>query len=71
MLIQTLFNRYQQVKILVDGIPITGTITHISVHIDDNLSIAYWIEINHPTYKFKTLTEQELLLWNNPNTPTA
>ena len=68
MIIQTIFNLHQQVTILVDGEPIEGEITHISVHIDESPSIAYWISINHPTYKFKTFTEQELLLWNNTQT---
>lgn len=71
MTIQTLFNLHQQVKILADGEPITGEITHISIHIDEKPSIAYWVKINHQTYKFKTLTEQELLQWNQANTPTA
>lgn len=71
MTIQTLFNLHDTVTIMCDGIPITGEITHISIHIDEKPSIAYWVKINHPTYKFKTLTEQELLLWNNPPTPTA
>lgn len=71
MTIQTLFNLHQQVKILADGEPITGEITHISIHIDEKPSIAYWVKINHQTYKFRTLTEQELLQWNQANTPTA
>lgn len=71
MTIQTLFNLHQQVNILVDGESITGEISHVSVHIDRNPSIAYWVSINHPTYKFKTFTEQELLQWNQANTPTA
>lgn len=70
MNIQTLFNLHQQVIILIDGEPITGEITHISAHIDEKSSIAYWVSINHPTYKFKTFTEQELLQWNNQPTPT-
>lgn len=71
MEIKTAFNLHQQVNILVDGEPIAGDIIHISVHIDENPSIAYWVNINHPTYKFKTFTEQELLQWNQANTPTA
>lgn len=48
MEIKTAFNLHQQVNILVDGEPIAGDIIHISVHIDENPSIAYWVNINHP-----------------------